>query len=180
MTEKLSADHEQQGEQTATLPETFVEAACRWLGVGILLAMLTMISVEVFMRTVLNYSWEGTDEYGGYLLVALTFISLSVTLARGGFHQMQLVRIRLSPRQIIVLDTVMHVLSLLFMIILVWQFSRMGLQSWRNGDMSMTAIRTPLWMPRAVMVIGSLALCYTLVRFIISGIGKIRAMRREA
>ena len=42
-------------------------------------------------------SLQITDEVGGYLLVALTFLSMSVAEAHGAFHRVEFVQMRLSP-----------------------------------------------------------------------------------
>jgi TRAP-type C4-dicarboxylate transport system permease small subunit len=158
-----------------TITETIVESFARWSSALIIVAMLVLIFGEVIIRYFFHRSWEGTDEFGGYLLVALTFTSLPVTLARGGFHQMQFVRARLTPRGIVLLDIILNLMALAFMLVLVWQFWRLGLASWRTGDTSMTAVRTPLWMPRAFMILGSVALSFTLIRFIMAGFRQLRS-----
>ena len=52
----------------------------------------------MLLRNVFHYSWEGTDEVGSYLVVAATFLSLATCQAYGGYHELQIVKMRLSPR----------------------------------------------------------------------------------
>lgn len=152
--------------ETSTVPEGPVELACKWLSMAMLAGLVVLIGGEVAIRNAAGFSWEGTDEYGGYLLVAITFFSIPVCLARGGMHEMQILRVRLSPRGVALLNIVLHAVSLAFMLVLVWQFWRLEASSWRSGDASMSGVFTPLWIPRLAMVVGSAAVCFTLVRLI--------------
>lgn len=152
--------------EASKVPDGIVETTCKWAAMLLLAGLLVLIAIEVVSRNLLGTSWDGTDEYGGYALVALTFLSVPVCLARGGLHEMQVVRARLSARGIARLNTALHATSLVFMLVLAWQYGRLELSSWRTGDVSMTATATPLWIPRAVMLVGSLAIAVTLVRLI--------------
>ena len=60
--------------------------------------MLMVIGADIFTRYLLNFSFEVADELGGYMLVVMTFVSLSVCQANNAFHQVELVQARLSPR----------------------------------------------------------------------------------
>ena len=50
-----------------------------------LLAMIVLIGAEAIARNVFGTSLQITDEVGGYLLVAMTFLSMSVAEAHGAF-----------------------------------------------------------------------------------------------
>ena len=60
--------------------------------------MLMVIGADIFTRYLLNFSFEVADELGGYMLVVMTFVSLSVCQANNAFHQVELMQARLSPR----------------------------------------------------------------------------------
>jgi TRAP-type transport system small permease protein len=55
-------------------------------------------------------------------------------------------------------------LSLGFCGVLIWQLTRFELQSWRSGDVAPTLLATPLWIPRLLMPIGSVAVAVSLLR----------------
>ena len=57
-----------------------------------------MIGVDIVTRWGFNFSFEIADEVGGYMLVAMTFLSLSVSHINGAFHQVEFVQARLSTR----------------------------------------------------------------------------------
>src|SRR5215470_10919899 len=73
-----------------------VDVACEALCSLFLLAMIVMIAAEAIARNVFGTSLQITDEVGGYLLVALTFLSMSVAESHGAFHRVELVQARLS------------------------------------------------------------------------------------
>ena len=60
--------------------------------------MLVVIGADIFTRYLLNFSFEVADELGGYMLVVMTFVSLSVCQVNDAFHQVELVQARLAPR----------------------------------------------------------------------------------
>jgi len=56
-----------------------IERLCKWASEAALITMLVVIGVDIFTRYVLNFSFEIADELGGYMLVVMTFVSLSVS-----------------------------------------------------------------------------------------------------
>src|SRR5947207_15308638 len=74
-----------------------VEFTCKWASEAALIVMLVVIGTDIFTRYLLNFSFEIADELGGYMLVVMTFVSLSVCQANNAFHQVELVQSRLSP-----------------------------------------------------------------------------------
>jgi TRAP-type C4-dicarboxylate transport system permease small subunit len=141
-----------------------IEAACGLLAKITLVAMMVVIGGEVLARNILHYSWEGTDEFGSYLVVAATFLSLATCQAYGGYHELQMVKMRLSPRARAALNVVLYLVCIGATLILLWQYSRLVLTSWTNGDASSTSLRIPLWIPQLSMPLGIAALCLALAK----------------
>jgi TRAP-type C4-dicarboxylate transport system permease small subunit len=140
-----------------------VERMCRILCEATLLAMVVLISAEVVARMA-NFSFEIVDELGGYLLSALTFLSLPVALVGGAYHQVEYVRRRLSRRGRAVEGAVFTLLSLVFAVALVWQLWRLVYRSFAANVMAPTLLGTPLWIPQSAMLLGTAALIYSLLR----------------
>ena len=63
-----------------------------------LIAMIVLIGSEAIARNVFATSLQVTDEIGGYLLVAMTFLSMSVAEAHGAFHRVELIQARLGVK----------------------------------------------------------------------------------
>src|SRR5271155_4633405 len=125
------------------LPETMVERACKFACVAALVVMLVVIGTDILTRSLLNFSFEISDELGGYMLVLISFVSLSVCQVNGSFHHVEFVQARLSERGRVVSRLIFDVLSLGFALLLAWQLVRFELSSWRSGDQAPTYLATP-------------------------------------
>jgi TRAP-type C4-dicarboxylate transport system permease small subunit len=143
-----------------------VDVACEALCSLILLAMIVMIAAEAIARNVFGTSLQITDEVGGYLLVALTFLSMSVAESHGAFHRVELVQSRLSRAGRIASQILFDLMALAASALVTWQLVRLALNSWRAEDVAPTPLGTPLWLPQTSMGIGMALLCLALLRSI--------------
>ena len=168
------------GPAVRRLPETVVERVCRIACVAALIAMLIVVGVDIVTRTLFNFSFEISDELGGYLLVVITFVSLPVCQINDSFHHVELVQSRLSPRGRAISHVIFDLLSLAFGALLLWQLVRFEMSSYRFGDRAPTYLATPLWMPQAVMMLGAAALCFSVVRTLAADIARLRAVTATA
>src|SRR3984893_19260962 len=82
--------------QTVAPGSALVEDACETICALFLVASIVLIAAEAIARNVFATSFQITDEVCGYLLVALTFLSMSVAESHGAFHRVELVQTRLS------------------------------------------------------------------------------------
>jgi TRAP-type C4-dicarboxylate transport system permease small subunit len=140
-----------------------------------LVVMGLMIAAEVIARTAFDVSFEVADEVGAYLLVAITFISLSVCFAANALHHVEIVQARLSPRARAWCALAFDVLAVIGSAIILWQVSRLEWLTWNSGDVAATRLMTPLWLPRLAMVFGMLALCITLLQAILRDARRLQA-----
>jgi TRAP-type C4-dicarboxylate transport system permease small subunit len=153
-----------------------VERLCKLACVAALAVMLVVIGVDIVTRSLFNFSFEVSDELGGYMLVVITFASLSVCQVNDSFHHVELVQSRLSARGRAVSHVIFDALSLLFCALLFWQLVKFEISSWRFGDRAPTYLATPLWIPRLAMVIGAAALCFSVLRTIAADVRKLREL----
>jgi TRAP-type C4-dicarboxylate transport system permease small subunit len=160
------------------LGETIVERVCRLACVAALIVMLVVVAVDILTRSLLNFSFEISDELGGYLLVVICFVSLPVCVASDSFHRVALVQSRLSPLGRAVSHVVFDVLSFAFCALLLWQLVRFEMSSFRFGDRAPTYLATPLWIPQAAMLLGAAALCFSLLRALAADIARLRKAAR--
>jgi TRAP-type C4-dicarboxylate transport system permease small subunit len=154
----------------ASMIDTASEAVCCLF----LLAMIAMIGAEAIARNLFGTSLQVTDEVGGYLLVALTFLSMSVAESHGGFHRVELVQMRLSPRLRIVSQIVFDGMALAASVLVSWQLIRLALNSWHSEDVAPTPLGTPLWLPQVSMGLGMVLLCLALLRTIATKVNYLR------
>jgi TRAP-type C4-dicarboxylate transport system permease small subunit len=155
------------------IAESIVERLCKYVCVAALVVMLAVIGLDIVTRSLFNFSFEISDELGGYMLVVITFISLPVCQVNDSFHHVEFVQARLSPRGRAISHLIFDLLSLTFCVLLLWQLMRFEISSWRFEDHAPTYLGTPLWIPRLSMVIGAAALCASMVRTLVSDIRKL-------
>src|SRR5437588_2620969 len=134
----------------------------------ILIAMIVLIAAEAIARNVFATSLQVTDEIGGYLLVAMTFLSMSVAEAHGAFHRVELIQARIGQSARLVSQIVFDLISLVPSALITWQLTRLVMNSWRSEDVAPTPLQTPLWMPQTTMAIGMFLLCLALLRTILT------------
>jgi TRAP-type C4-dicarboxylate transport system permease small subunit len=157
------------------LRESIVERACKLACVAALIVMLVVIGVDILTRSLFNFSFEISDELGGYMLVVISFASLSVCQISDSFHHVELVQSRLSPFARAVSHVIFDLLSLAFCALLLWQLTRFEISSFRFDDHAPTYLATPLWMPQIAMMLGAAALCFSMVRMLAADVVRLRA-----
>jgi TRAP-type C4-dicarboxylate transport system permease small subunit len=157
------------------LPESIVERICKYACVAALVTMLLVIGTDILTRSVFNFSFEISDELGGYMLVLITFVSLPVCQINDSFHHVELVQSRLSPRGRAVSRIIFDILSLSFGALLLWQLIRFEMSSYRFENRAPTYLGTPLWIPQLVMMLGAAALCFSIARTLTADIARLRA-----
>jgi TRAP-type transport system small permease protein len=161
------------------LKEGPVERACNLVCMAALVVMLGVIGLDIATRALLNFSFEISDELGGYMLVVITFISLPVCQVRDSFHHVEFVQSRLSPRGRAVSHVIFGLLSLAFCVALLWQLGRFEISSWRFDDHAPTYLATPLWIPRIAMVTGAAALVFSVARTLAADVARLLSIAGE-
>src|ERR1044072_396473 len=141
-----------------------VERLCKWASEAALITMLVVIGTDIFTRYLLNFSFEIADELGGYMLVVMTFVSLSVCQVTSSFHQVELIQARTGARGRALSAAIFDALAFAFSALLLWHFIRLELSSWRFGERAPTYLETPLWLPALAMAICVAALCLSIAR----------------
>jgi TRAP-type transport system small permease protein len=182
----MAATAERDGKQARSarplraVPEGPVERLCNFACMVALIVMLGVIGVDIITRALLNFSFEVSDELGGYMLVVITFISLPVCQVNDSFHHVEFVQSRLSTRGRAISDVIFDLLSLAFCLALLWQLVRFEMSSWRFDDHAPTYLATPLWIPRLAMVVGAAALLFAMARTLVADIARLKRSGRAA
>jgi TRAP-type C4-dicarboxylate transport system permease small subunit len=157
---------------------TIMERTCMLICEIGIVAMAVVVLVEIVTRNLFGFSFEVSEELGGYIVVGIAVLSLPVCQVYRSYHHVQFVQARLSPRVRAASHVLFDVLSLGFCLLLVWQLTRFVLQSYHSEDVAMTLLATPLWIPQAVMPIGAVAACISLGRSLIGNIRRLKAAGR--
>jgi TRAP-type C4-dicarboxylate transport system permease small subunit len=120
----------------------------------VLVGMMVLITLEVIFRDFFNFSFQFTDEVSGYLLVAITFLSISVSLRDGALFRVEFLYHRLVPRSRHLAQFLFDLLSLAFGVILDYQLFRHVMSTWERNMVAPTLLATPLYIPQIVMPVG--------------------------
>lgn len=146
---------------------TWLEKGCMAISAVAIIAMGAVVILEIVTRNLFGFSFEISEEIGGYIIVGISFLSLPVCQVYRSYHHVQFVQARLSPRMRALSHVIFDLLSLLFCVVLIWQLTRFVMSSYRSEDQAPSLLATPLWIPQAVMPIGILACAVSLVRSLI-------------
>ncbi len=143
---------------------TLLERTCMVLCEIAIGVMAFIVILEIITRNLFDFSYEMSEELGGYIIIGITFLSLPVCQVYRSYHHVQFIQSRLPPRLRAMSHLFFDLLSLAFCGVLIWQLTRFVLQSWHSGDVAPTLLATPLWIPQLLMPIGSIAVTVSLLR----------------
>jgi TRAP-type C4-dicarboxylate transport system permease small subunit len=174
---EIEAADRHQAEPRPTELKGWIDRACQLLCNVAIVVMVVLIGAEALLRQA-GIALEMADEIGGYMLVAVSFLSLSVCQTTHAFHHLDLVQPRLSPRGRAISAVVFDLLSLAFALILLWQLGRLEWISWTSGDVAPTELLTPLWLPRLSMPLGAAAVCVALARSLLVHVRQLASVLR--
>jgi TRAP-type C4-dicarboxylate transport system permease small subunit len=141
-----------------------LEQVCQLVCAVAIVGLAAIVLTEIVTRNLFNFSFQISDEVGGYIVVGLTFLALPVCQARQAYHHVMFIQARLPRRAREVLNLGFDLLSLAFCLVLVWQLAWQTVQTWQSGDIAPTLLATPLWIPQAVMPLGCVILASVLTR----------------
>jgi TRAP-type transport system small permease protein len=161
------------------LPEGPVERLCSLVCMAAMAVMLAVIGLDILTRALLNFSFEISDELGGYMLVVMAFVSLPVCQINDSFHHVEFVQSRLTARGRAISHVIFDLLSLAFCAVLLWQLAKFEITSWRFDDHAPTYLATPLWLPRLAMVAGAAALLFSALRTLAADIARVRSGKQS-
>jgi TRAP-type C4-dicarboxylate transport system permease small subunit len=157
---------------------SWMERGCMLICEIGIVAIAVVVLIEIVTRNLLGFSFEASEELGGYIVVAISFLSLPVCQVYRSYHHVQFVQSRLSPRMQAASHILFDALSLGFCLLLVWQLSRFVLQTWRAEDIAPTLLATPLWIPQSLMPLGALAASVSLARSLAGNVRRFMAVGR--
>lgn len=156
------------------LREGIVERACHVLCAFSLLAMVLIVAVEVVTRNFMGFSFQISDELGGYIIVLISFLSLSVCQVSQSYHHVEFLQARLTRRGQAVSRVAFDLVCLALCVMLTWQLGRLAWNAFVSEDVAPTPLMTPLWLPQSLMPLGMAALCVSLARTLAANVRALR------
>lgn len=156
-------------------PFDLIERASLWLSSFCMIAMASLMLLEVILRGAFNSTTEHSDELVGYLLIGISFLSLALCQSRGAFHRVEIVQMRLGPRGKAVSALVFDILSFAYVALTDWYFLQFVMSSYRREAMAPTVLATPLWIPESAMIVGATLLLIVLGRAVVRDVRELGA-----
>jgi C4-dicarboxylate transporter DctQ subunit len=139
------------------------------------LAIVLLVSHDIFMRSVLGQPQLFTDELASFLQVILIFAGAAYTFHAGGHVRVDLVTGAIRPAARARLRVLTLLLGLVFLAIVIWVTAQSALSAYRYGRVSAVMLY-PLWLPMAFIPAGltllALAMAQVLVRQVRRALGR--------
>ena len=130
---------------------------------GLVLAIMALVFYEVLMRYALNRPTAFSDEYAGYMMVALSFLGIAYAWRKKAHVRITFLTNRLRPRVASWLRLVTLVLVLIFLIS-QWVANYSFLNTSFGQQMrSNTWLFTPLQIPHSTITIGIIILSFIVI-----------------
>jgi len=130
---------------------------------GVMLVLMELlILVEIVGRKIFNWSTLMADEYSAYFFCAM-FLGLGYTLVEGRHVRISIIISRLRPAALRILNA-----ACLFIgtVLMGYATYYLGVLTWKNFQthaIALTPRATPLFIPQAVVFLGTLLLTITLL-----------------
>lgn len=113
-------------------------------------ALSIFIVVEILARKLFNYSFQGADEIGGYVLAAGTAGGFGFALIHRSHTRIDLLVARLSGRRQAAFNLLAYVSLAAFATFMAWRGCATLQQSIEFGSLASTPLQTPLWIPQSL------------------------------
>jgi TRAP-type C4-dicarboxylate transport system permease small subunit len=138
----------------------------------VLLGIIVLTMAEVVSRYVLRNPLILSDEFGGYALVAISFLGLAYCARDRGHIRITFVVERLNPRAAGAIRLVTLALGLVFLVVAAWVSWQFLADSFTRNMRSNSMLMVPLKWPQMAMPVG-----FTL--FALVGLGQLVQAWRE-
>lgn len=132
-----------------------------------LVAILVLVVVQMVSRLV-QVGVPGTDDFAAYALVATTFLALAPTFKAGAHIRVQVLLDRLPPRAARIAELWALGVAFALTAYFAWWTFDFVRDSWRFNEVATAMVATPLWIPRALMLLGLVVFAVALADELIS------------
>ena len=146
---------------------TRLSMAGAWVAAALLVYMVCHVLVEIFFRTVLHSSTFSMDEYVGYSIAFMTFLSIAHVFREG-----RLIRVNILTNAVSGLASLLVELACIALTFSVISFFsryvwRSLYRNWERGTISPTLTETPVWIVESVIFCG---LCILMLQMLATAI----------
>ena len=133
-----------------------------------MLLIVTIITTEIFLRSLFNKSLLISDEYSAYFMVASIFFGLAYTLKEGKHIKITIITSRIKNKKVSLFLDIFVYLTAFAISTYACYFSFLMVNETRSLDMRADSIaETPLWIPEISVFIGFLLLSLQIIALIL-------------
>lgn len=147
-----------------------------------LLGLSFLIVIEILARKLLNFSLQGVDEIGGYVVAVTGTFGMALAAVSRAHTRIDVLLLRLPRRAQAWLNLLAYVALGLGAAFMAWMGWRTLDETLAFGSVSSTPLRTPLWVPQSLWLAGlclfGLAALWTAARGLVALRGGIEAADR--
>lgn len=147
-----------------------------------LLGLSFLIVIEILARKLLNFSLQGVDEIGGYVVAVTGTFGMALATVSRAHTRIDVLLLRLPRRAQAWLNLLAYVALGLGAAFMAWMGWRTLEETLAFGAVSSTPLRTPLWVPQSLWLTGlcifGLAALWTAARGLVALRGGIEAADR--
>lgn len=138
---------------------------------AILVAMVAHVILEIALRGFFHTSTFVLDEYVGYGVAAMTYLSLAYAFEEGSLIRVNLVLVRLRGRLRRIVEYFCVVATLGVTVFVAAFFWRSVKRNWDRGAVSESMAETPLWIPEALVFVGLALFAVQLLAYLLRLLG---------
>jgi TRAP-type transport system small permease protein len=125
--------------------------------------MMSLVVVDVALRTFANTSTLLAEEVCGYLLVLVAYFAYAEALKRDGHIRVDMVFKVLSERVRARLDLIFCIVSAIAIFVVAWASVIMVYRAYARGVIVPGILLTPVYLPQIAVVVGLVALLLQLL-----------------
>jgi TRAP-type C4-dicarboxylate transport system permease small subunit len=132
-------------------------------GGGLALLLMAWVTMTVFARYVINKPIPSSDEVSGFMFLGIVFLGMGYALLSEGHIRLDLILTRLGGRVRYSLEIVWSLFGLAFAGLLLGGMLGLTISYWKQGTLSLGALRLPLVYPA---ILASLGLLVFILQFL--------------
>ncbi|MGF1736581.1 TRAP transporter small permease subunit [Photobacterium satsumensis] len=118
---------------------------------GWLLILLSLaVCFEVLVRKIFNYSLQGVDEYGGYILAISSALGFVYAFYANSHIKIDLLVRRLPKKAQLILSLFSNACLMFVVLLFAYQTLLLAYESWEFMAISNTPLRTPIYIPQLI------------------------------
>ncbi|PID39682.1 MAG: C4-dicarboxylate ABC transporter permease [Proteobacteria bacterium] len=147
---------------------SFIAKAAAVFSVAVMFFMTGHVIYEIILRTLFDSSTYVLDEFVGYGVAAMTFLSLGYALEHGALIRVNILLVRLKNN---ILRRAVELISVVLTLCLSLFISSYLLKSitrnYERNAVSETIAEVPLWIPEGLVLLGLCILSMQLISYIL-------------